>query len=166
MKTMTNKKRRKAMLPRSIFNLPGFGPRGPFDELERMRRRVDALSDVFSRGLPGERGLSAGVFPLINLTENPDNFYVRAELPGMKAEDLDIQVVQRNLTITGERKILSEGENVRYHRREREAGKFSRVIVLPGDIDAERVDAKMVDGLLTVTLPKPEAAKPRQIAIK
>lgn len=153
------------MLPRGLLSFPGFGSANPFVEMERIRRQMDVLSGMFSRGLPSGRGLSAGVFPLINLTESKDNYHVRAELPGMKAGDLDIQVVQRNLTISGERKILSEGENVKYHRRERDAGKFSRVIVLPGEIETAKVEAKMVDGLLVVTMPKAEDVKPRQIAI-
>jgi HSP20 family protein len=69
------------------------------------------------------------------------------------------------LTIAGERTIPSEGENVRYHRKEREAGKFSRVIGLPGDIDATQVNANMANGMLTVTVAKSEASKPRQITV-
>ena len=90
---------------------------------------------------------------------------MRAELPGIKAEEIDLQVNGRNLMIAGERKIRSESEKARYHRREREAGKFSRVIGLPGDIDADSVDAKMVNGVLTVEISKSEAAKPKQITV-
>ena len=153
------------MLPRSVFNFPGFGPTSPFAELERMRRQMDALTGVVFRGTPKGRDVFAGVFPMINLTEDRDNYYLRAELPGMKAEDIDIQILQRSLTISGERKIASEGEKVRYHRREREAGKFSRAIGLPGDVDSEKIDANMANGLLTVVLPKAESARPRQITI-
>lgn len=92
-------------------------------------------------------------------------FYVRAELPGIKADAIDIQVVGRNLTITGERKIPSEGENIRYHRKEREAGKFSRIIGLPGDIDESNVEAKIVNGVLTVAIAKSEASKPKKITL-
>jgi len=154
------------MFARSIYNLPDWGLRNPFDQLNLLKRQMDYLSDLMFRGLPTRRSVAAGVFPLINLTEDTDNYYVRAELPGMKAEDLDIQVVGRNLSISGERKIESEGENVKYHRREREAGKFSRIVGLPGDIDADKVEAKIENGLLTVTVPKAEAAKPKQIAVK
>jgi HSP20 family protein len=109
--------------------------------------------------------LSARVFPALNLTEDKDKYHVRAELPGIKADALDIQVVGRNLTISGERTIPSEGENIRYHRKEREAGKFSRAIGLPGDIDADNVEAKMVNGVLTISIAKSEAAKPKQITV-
>lgn len=153
------------MFVRRSFNVPGFGLRNPFAELERARRQMDELSDLLFRGAPGRPAASSGVFPLINLTEDANNYYLRAELPGLKADELDIQVMGRNLTISGERRIPSEGENVRYHRREREAGKFSRIVAMPGDIDTEKVAAGMASGVLTVTIPKPEVAKPRQIAV-
>lgn len=70
------------------------------------------------------------------------------------------------LAIIGERKIQAEGEHVRYHRREREAGRFSRIVDLPGDVNADSVDAKLVNGLLTVAIGKSEAAKSKQIAVK
>lgn len=153
------------MLPRSVFNLSRAGSVSPFSEMERMRRQMDVLSSILFRGAERGREASAGLFPLINLTEDKENYFIRAELPGMMAEDLDIQVVERRLALSGERKILSEGEDVRYHRRERDAGKFSRMIDLPGEINSERIEAKMVNGLLTVVIPKAEAAKPRQITI-
>jgi HSP20 family protein len=83
----------------------------------------------------------------------------------MKAQDVGIQIVDKTLTISGERKILDEGEKVRYHRRERDAGRFSRAIGLPGEIDSEKIEAQMREGLLTITVPKAEAAKPRQITV-
>jgi len=134
--------------------------------MERMRRQMDALSELMFRGVPARGPDAAGVFPLINLTENQRHYVLRTELPGLKATDLEIQVRGRNLTISGERRISSEGKNVKYHRSEREAGAFSRIVNLPGEIDAEKVEANMTNGLLTVTLPKSEAAKPRQISIK
>ncbi len=152
------------MFARPLFNSSTMGWRHPFAELERMSRQMDLLT----QGLMGRPGLAwrtARVFPAINLTEDAENYYVRAELPGIKADAIEIQAVGRNLTISGERNIASEGENVRYHRREREAGKFSRVISLPGDINAEKVNAQLVNGLLTVTIAKADAAKPKQITV-
>lgn len=152
------------MYARELFSYPSMGWRHPFAELERMSRQMDRLT----HGLLGRPGLGwrpASVFPAINLTEDTDKYFVRAELPGIKADALDIQAVGRNLTISGERTIPSEGETVRYHRREREAGKFSRVIGLPGDIDTDKVDAKLANGMLTVTIAKAEASKPKQITI-
>ena len=103
---------------------------------------------------------------MTNLSEDKDSYYVRAELPGVKADELDIQVTANNIAISGERKIAAQEEGARYHRREREAGTFSRMIGLPGDVNTEKVEAKLVDGILTVIVPKAEAAKPKQISIR
>jgi HSP20 family protein len=135
-----------------------------FDDLDRMRRHMDRLFEGIA-GWPF-REPTAGVFPLTNITENKDNYYVRAELPGMAADEIDISISGDALSISGERKIPPEEEGAKYHRREREAGKFSRVISLPGQIDAEKVEARYSDGVLTVVLPKAEAAKPRQVSVK
>ena len=152
------------MITRRLLYSPFWGTRSPLYELDRMRREMDRLF----ADLPTEsyRPLRAGVFPLVNLTEDKDNYYVRAELPGLAAKELDISVTGNNLSITGERKIPSEGENVKYHRREREAGRFSRIIGFPGEVGVDKVEAKLVNGILTVTVPKAEAAKPKQITIK
>lgn len=154
------------MSMRRTFSVPGFGWQTPFTELERARRQMIELSDLVFRGSPSRYFTASGVYPLVNLTEDAGNYYLRTELSGLRSEDLDIQVAGRSLTISGERKIPTEGENVRYHRREREAGKFSRVMGMPGDIDAEKVEAKMTNGILSVTIPKSELAKPRQITVK
>lgn len=151
------------MIFRRPLYSPTWGLGSAFEELERMRRQLDELSGGFERR--PYRVLGAGVFPLINLTEDKDNYYVRAELPGLKANEIGISVTANNLSISGERKIASEGENVRYHRREREAGTFSRVVGLPGEVDADKVEANHVNGILTVVIPKAEAAKPKQITV-
>jgi HSP20 family protein len=124
--------------------------------------------DRLSEGLTGGvlRGPIAGVYPLVNVTEDSHSYYCRAELPGMKADDLDIAVIGNSLSIAGERKITAEDKNANYHRREREAGKFSRMISLSNQVDTAKVEARCVDGILTVVLPKAESAKPRQIMIK
>jgi len=152
------------MLLRRTTDWPTLGGTSPFEELERMRRQMDWLSGGLSRGLFGQS--AAGVFPLMNVTEDKDNYYVRAELPGLKANELDISITGDTLSISGERKLPAEDEKAQYHRREREAGRFSRIVSLPAQIDAGKVDARCTDGVLTVTLPKAEAAKPKQIAVK
>ncbi len=152
------------MLLRRITNWPTDSFTSAFEELERMRRQMDLLSEGLTRRLWGEP--AAGVFPLMNVTEDKDNYYVRAELPGIQAGDLDLSVTSDTLSISGERKLPAEDENAQYHRREREAGKFNRIVSLPTQIDPGKVEAKCVDGILTVTLPKAEAAKPKQIAVK
>jgi HSP20 family protein len=151
------------MIFRRPFYPPSWGLASAFEELERMRRQLDEMySGVGQRPY---RVHGAGVFPLINLSENKGSYFVHAEMPGLKADDISISVTGNNLSISGERKIASEGENVRYHRREREAGTFNRVIALPGDVDADKVEARHVDGILTVVIPKAETAKPKQITV-
>jgi HSP20 family protein len=140
------------------------GWRSPFEELERMRREMDWLTEGLTGGLFREP--TAGVFPLINVTEDNDNYYVRAELPGLRADELNISVTGDTISISGERKLPVEDKKARYHRREREAGKFSRIVSLPTQVDTDKVQARCADGILTVVLPKAEAAKPKQIAVK
>jgi HSP20 family protein len=124
-----------------------------------MRRQLDQMFDDVPQSA------SAGVFPLINLTEDKDKYYVRAELPGVKGDELDIQVAGNNLAISGERKIATEDESAKYHRREREAGSFSRMIGLPGEVDTNKVEAKLDNGILTIEIAKAEIAKPKQISV-
>lgn len=141
-----------------LFDFPA--KREFFGELERMKREMDRLfGSIFRKS-------GAGVYPLLNVTENRDTYFVRAELPGTEAGDLDIQASINSLSLSGERKIAAEGENVKYHRREREGGRFSRIIQLPEAVDPEKIEAKMQNGVLTVIIPKSEAAKPRQIKVK
>lgn len=150
------------MIYRRFWGMPGGDFRGQHGELERVRRQMDRLFE----GLAGQgQHTTAGVFPLVNLTENKDSFFVRAELPGMSSNELEIQATANSVSISGERKIPAEQE-ARYHRRERESGRFSRVVSLPQEINPDQVEAGLVDGILTVTLPKAEVAKPRQISVK
>lgn len=151
------------MLTGRLFNYPSLGFGSAFDDVYRMRRDMDQLFNAL-----GGRSLGrvAGVFPAVNLTEDKDNYYVRAELPGLSADELDIQVTGKTITIAGERKIPAEDEKARYHRREREAGKFSRMIGLPGEINSGKVEAGLENGILRIVVPKTEAAKPKQITVK
>jgi HSP20 family protein len=136
----------------------------PFEELENLQRQMDSLTRGRTRGIWGEPW--TGVFPLVNVTEDSDSYYVRAELPGITSDDLSISVTGDSLTISGERKMAAEDENATYHRKEREAGTFSRIIALAGQIDTDKVEARSRDGILTVVLPKAAATKPKQITIK
>lgn len=146
-----------------MINFPSFDLRSSFDELDSMRRRLDTLLGTVKRG--GYSFAGSGVFPLVNLTEDKDNYYIRAELPGVGADELDIQTAHNDIVISGERRQKDQGENVRFHRRERDVGKFSRIIKLPGEIDSEKIEARLDLGVLTVIIPKAELAKPRQIKI-
>ena len=103
---------------------------------------------------------------MINLAEDKENYYLYAELPGVQAEALDIEATANNLSISGERRIPLENEGAKYHRKEREAGRFSRIVQLPGDIEPETVDASLVNGILSIRVPKAEAEKPKKITIQ
>ena len=152
------------MLLRRVSGWPSRRWSNPLEELDRMRRQMDLLSQGLSGGQWREP--AAGVFPLMNVTEDKDKYTIRAELPGLKAEDLDITVTGDTLSLSGERKLPVEDEKAKYHRREREDGKFSRVISLPDQVDTGKVEARCTDGVLTVMMPKAEAAKPKQIDVK
>lgn len=152
------------MMLRRLFEMPEWSWKTPFMDMEKMRREMDRLNEIMLRGTAGLR--SAGVFPPVNVTEDKEKYYIRAELPGMKSENLDIQATGKNISISGERMIPAEGENVKYHRRERESGRFSRVITMPGEIQSDKVEADLSNGILTVKAPKSEAVKPRQIIVK
>ncbi len=117
------------MLLRRISDWPSYGFRSPFDNLDRMRREIDRLVDGLSSGVSREPG--AGVFPLMNIIENGDSYMVRAELPGMKSEDIEISVTTDTLSLSGERKISAESEEAKYHRKEREADRFNRIVICP-----------------------------------
>ena len=151
------------MIIRRLENWPFEGLSGGVSELDRLRRDLGRLFN----GRIGDDGWDApaGVFPLLNVSQDSENVYVRSEIPGMKLEQLDVSVTGRSLTVSGERLIPDEGSNVRYHRKEREAGKFRRQLNLPTDVDNGRVQAKYQHGILMVVLPKSEKAKPRKIAI-
>ena len=133
------------------------------DEVDRLRQEVDS---VFGSFLSGTEPFFSRVYPALNFSEKENNLLVRAELPGVKPESLDISVVEGRLQISGERKIDVEEQNIGYHRREREAGFFRRTIALPTRVDPGKVSAIMRNGVLTITLPKSEEAKPKKITVK
>jgi len=150
----------EVMITRKLMGFPSMGWPLSFGEMERMARQMNWLTGGIL-GRPGTSMFSAKVFPAVNISEDKGSYYVRTELPGIKADDINLEIIGRNLTISGERKIPSEGENARYHRREREAGRFSRVVGLPGEVEVNSVAAKLTNGLLTITIAKAEAAKPK-----
>jgi HSP20 family protein len=106
------------------------------------------------------------VFPSIIVSATDDQLIVRCEVPGMNLEDFDIRMVGDSLVIEGSRLTGAGLEGGWYHRRERESGGFSRAVRLPAEVDGDRADASYVAGILTVTLPLKQAAKPRQVPVK
>ena len=151
------------MLVRQVWpSRPAFD--SPFSDFDQLRREMLRILDAGAGSTFGDVG--AGVFPPMNITQDDNNFYLRAEVPGINAKELQISALRNRASIAGKREIQQEHERVSYHRRERAEGSFNRAVTLPTEIDAEHVDAQYADGILTVTLPKAEAAKPRQIAVR
>jgi HSP20 family protein len=137
--------------------LPGF-----WGGLSRLQGEMDRLFEHWV----GEPQTLAPAAPLVNVWEDEEAFRVEAELPGVKQENLQIEVTQRNvLTISGERQPEPEG-NGTWHRRERGLGRFQRVLTLPAPVEPDKVEAKLENGVLQLVLPKAEEAKPRRIAVK
>lgn len=143
-----------------------FALRNPWRELDRLRRHFEGLYETMSDGVEAFRRGGPGVYPALNLYEDNDNLYLKAELAGVAPEDIELSVHGDSLTLRGERKIPDTEEEVNYHRREREAGIFRRVVTLPIKVDTEKVQAKAVNGILEVTLPKISEAKARQVSIQ
>ena len=103
--------------------------------------------------------------PAVDLRETDDAFIVEADIPGMKKEDIHIDVVEDVLTIRGERKEETERKEKDFHRVERQYGSFVRSVEIPGGFNPDQVNAKFEDGVLRVTLPKREESKPRSITV-
>ncbi len=132
-------------------------------DFDRLHQEVNRLFNLFA---PGTDPFISRVYPAVNVTEEGNALYIRAELPGVNPESLDISVVEGKLMLSGERKIEAEDEKTSYHRREREAGFFRRTIALPVKVDSGKVSASMKNGILTITLPKTEEARKKEVKIK
>jgi HSP20 family protein len=135
--------------------------RDPFAALLGLQRAMDGVtgSDWF-----GSRTSGSGAFPLVNVFNDGEDFVLVAELPGVKKEDLDIQVRGDTLRIQG-KKSISYDDGASVHRRERSTGQFDRTLTLPAEVDATKVAAEYRDGVLTLRLPRSESAKPRTVTI-
>jgi HSP20 family protein len=136
-----------------------------FDPLRDVKELSDRMTRLFGEGLRSELLRGAARFPALNLWETPEEFRLEAELPGMTLEDVEVLVQANEVTLNGERKTAAD-EGKAWHRRERGAGKFGRTVTLPTLVDAEKVEASLTNGVLTVRLPKAEAAKPRRIPVR
>jgi len=137
-------------------------PRGTASQLrQEMDRLLSSFVGNFADG--GRPWVDRGQ-PSINLWETGDAVVAEAELPGVRQDQIEISVVGNELTIKVERPEL-EKEGVTFHRRERPSGSFVRVVRLPAEVDANQVQADLCNGVLTVTLPKAESARPRKIHV-
>jgi HSP20 family protein len=138
---------------------------GPLDQLSSLRQEINRLFEL-PFGDSTRESEFFGWAPTVDLYENKDHIVVRAELPGMKKEDIEISLHQGNLMISGERKVESQDEDGEASRSERFFGRFQRALELPKPVDGNKVTATYKDGILTVKLPKTEESKPKQITVK
>lgn len=137
----------------------------PFSGIRAIQRELERF--VGSGGLGEAQSLDAGIYPPINVWVSANEIMVECELAGVKREDIDLSITGETLVIKGSRKApVDEDQKVRYHRNERFYGEFTRTIVLPEAVDADKIAAAMSDGILTIRLPKAESAMPRKINVK
>ncbi|MFQ5903528.1 MAG: Hsp20/alpha crystallin family protein [Candidatus Binatia bacterium] len=138
----------------------------PFEGLSRMQSRInDLFEEAFGRSRLPHTPSSGVWYPPVDILESKDSYLIRAELPGTKKEDLNVELKDGALTLSGERKFEEPTDGVEYHRAERPAGKFSRSFHLPQTIKHDGIKATYRDGILDVYVPKAEEAKPRQITV-
>jgi HSP20 family protein len=132
-----------------------------FDPLSNLR----VFEDAFSRLLT-EPQTNRPWSPTVDIYETEDELVLKADLPDVELKDIDVRVENNTLTISGERKFQQRDSNKGYHRIERSYGNFSRSFAVPNTFDTEKIGAAFKNGVLTVTLAKKEAAKPRQIKVE
>jgi len=138
---------------------PGFG------RLTNLRDEIDRLFETPLAELARTSQLLSGWTPALDVYEDKDNVYVRAELPGMRKEDIEVSVHNGSLSLSGERKTEDKFKDAETYRAERFFGRFQRTVTLPTPIAVDKIKAQYKDGILTVTLPKTEEAKPKHIDV-
>jgi HSP20 family protein len=144
---------------------PELTPWGGVGRLTTLRDEIDRLFEAPLAELARTSNLFSGWTPALDVYEEGDHLLVRTELPGMKREDIDVSLHDGVLSISGERKNQETYENADVHRAERFLGRFQRSVSLPVAVAADRVKAQYKDGVLTITLPKTEEAKPKHIDV-
>ena len=145
----------------------------PFEDLASLRQEIDRAFEGFGAAQDPSRrvaflpGRGPRLYPLINLLEDKDNIYIEALTPGVDPKSLDVSVTQNRLTLAGEKTRIAEiVKPEAFHRSERASGKFVRIVDLPLEVEGGGVEAEYKNGLLVVTIPKAEKAKPRQVNVK
>ena len=145
---------------------PSQGGLTPGTELNRLRREIDRLFEEPFGFLSRGTSFFEGWTPAVDIYEDKDKYTIKAELPGMNKEDIEVSLDGDTLTISGERKQEEEKKEKEGYRSERFFGRFQRSVTLPAAVQADKLEATYKDGVLTVTAPKSEEAKPKQIPVK
>ena len=136
-----------------------------FGRLTDLRDEIDRLFELPLTEVARTSRLFSGWTPALDLYEEKDNLVVKVELPGMKREDIEVSLHEGSLSISGERKSEETHQDADVHRTERFFGRFQRTVALPTPVAADKVKAQYKDGILTITLPKTEEAKPKRIDV-
>jgi HSP20 family protein len=138
----------------------------PMRELDSLQGDMNRLFDRFFEGGRAANGTTGRRWiPAMDLVETDDHLVLRGDLPGMTEDDVDIEIKDNVLTVSGERRAEHEDRGEGYHRVERAFGSFSRSLALPQGVDAETIEAKFENGVLEVLVPKPKEAKPTRVQI-
>jgi len=135
----------------------------PFTQLSEIQDEVNRLFDTSLQRRTGWEGFFT---PAVDLVEEKDRLTLKADLPGLTKDDVSVSVQDNYLTIKGEKKHEAETKDANRYLSERVYGQFTRTIELPTTVDAKKIEARFKDGVLQVTLPKTEEAKPKQIEVK
>jgi HSP20 family protein len=142
----------------------------PATDTANLSQRMERLFDeMMGRGLwrgSEERPLRGSWVPAINILEREESMVITADLPGLKAEDVEVTVEEGTLSIRGERKLEEASEGETYHRVERLYGMFERTFTLPNSVNVDKIEARFSNGEMVLTLPKREESKPRSVKIK
>ena len=144
----------------------------PFSDMDALRHEIDrtienfGFSRVPSRGPAFLPGREPRRYPLFNLLEDKDHIYIEALTPGVDPQSINVTALQNRLTVSGEKSGVGEIRPEAFHRNERASGKFVRSLDLPMEVDEANIQAEYRNGLMLITLPKAEKAKPKQITVK
>lgn len=135
----------------------------PFEEMTSLR---DAMNQLVAESFVRPRGGSNAMQPAVDLYETDGEYVLKVSAPGLKPDNFEITAQQNVLTIQGHTQEEQQEEGARYHVREQRFGEFLRTVRFPTPIDAERIQASLSNGILTIRVPKSEAAKPRRISVQ
>jgi HSP20 family protein len=142
-----------------------------WDPLRNLSTLQDRINRMFNDAFPSSKYMDdelalSGWKPVVDIYETKDSVVIHAELPGIKKEEVAVDVKGNVLTIKGERSFNKEVKEENYYRKERSYGSFHRAFTLPLEVDPDKIKAKFKDGVLEIEVPKPEAEKPKQITVK
>lgn len=141
-----------------------------WDPLRNVSTLQDRINRLFDDAFPTSKFLEDDISfstwkPVVDIFDTNGSIVIHAELPGLKKEDVEVDVKGNLLTLRGERKLNTEIKEDRYYRRERNHGTFHRAFTLPSEIEPDKITAKFKDGILEIEIPKPDTEKPKQISV-